>query len=207
MLKAISSRVIWVGRATVFLVGLAVILAVVLGVATTALAGTGVGDTFNLGKVNTVDKISSLIGSVSSAMLKIDNNGTGPALTLQVEPGKQPMTVNSDKRVARLNADTVDGQHASEFWSGLSYTRRQDVVFAPNETEVPILRCDSGDIAVGGGYSGLGPDSVMSEDGPFSSAEGSWIFTIFHGGATSDTVTLKVRCADISPFHDPFQDP
>ena len=42
-MKAIASKVMWVGRATVFLVGLSVILAVVLGVAATALAGTGVG--------------------------------------------------------------------------------------------------------------------------------------------------------------------
>jgi hypothetical protein len=55
MLRSTLSKVMWVGRATVFLVGLAVILAVVLGVATAALAGTGVGAAFNLGKLNTVN--------------------------------------------------------------------------------------------------------------------------------------------------------
>ena len=36
MLKITTSTVLWLGRATVFVVGLAVILALVLGVATTA---------------------------------------------------------------------------------------------------------------------------------------------------------------------------
>jgi hypothetical protein len=43
MLKSAAGKVMWLGRATVFLVSLAVILALVFGVATTALAGTGVG--------------------------------------------------------------------------------------------------------------------------------------------------------------------
>jgi hypothetical protein len=38
MLKATVSKVMWVGRATVVMVGLAVILALVFGVATTAFA-------------------------------------------------------------------------------------------------------------------------------------------------------------------------
>jgi len=47
MLRSAANKVMWVGRATVFLVGLAVILALVVGFATAALAGTGVGATFN----------------------------------------------------------------------------------------------------------------------------------------------------------------
>ena len=115
MIRSAASKVMWVGRATVFLVGLAVVLGLLFGVAATALAGTGVGATFNLGQANTVDKISSLIGSATSAMLKIDNNGAGPALALQVEPGEQPMTVNSERKVARLNAEKVDGLDSTRF--------------------------------------------------------------------------------------------
>src|SRR5215208_1824469 len=105
MFKSILSKVAWVGRTASMVFGLALVMALIVGVASMALAGTGVGATFNLGQQNTVNKISSLIGSASSAMLKIDNNGAGPALALQVEPGEQPMTVNSDRKVARLNAD------------------------------------------------------------------------------------------------------
>jgi hypothetical protein len=99
------------GRATVFLVGLAVILALVFGLASTTLAGMGVGAPFNLGQTNTVDRASTLV-----------NNGVGPALNLRVGPvtatpannPEAPMRVNSQKVVTHLNADKLDGMHASQ---------------------------------------------------------------------------------------------
>ena len=68
MTKRIFSKVVWFGRATTFLVGLAVILALSVGLASTALAGTGVGSAFILGKTNTVSAISKLVGSVDGSM-------------------------------------------------------------------------------------------------------------------------------------------
>jgi hypothetical protein len=41
MIRTAASKVMWVGRATVFLVGLSVILALVFGVATTAMGANG----------------------------------------------------------------------------------------------------------------------------------------------------------------------
>jgi hypothetical protein len=35
-----------------------------VGLASVALAGTGVGATFNLGKIDTVDAVSTLVGNV-----------------------------------------------------------------------------------------------------------------------------------------------
>src|SRR5215207_3697003 len=124
MIRSAASKVIWVGRATVFLVGLAVILAVVFGVATAALAGTGVGATFNLGKINTVNRLSQLVGSTDNAMLRVDNNNAGTnatALNLQVEPGHTPMKVNSSTKVANLNAEAVDGKDSSQFVANSTY--------------------------------------------------------------------------------------
>ena len=103
------------GKATTFCVGLAVILALVLGAATTALAGTGVGVVFNLGKANSVDRLSALVGSVSGAMLRVDNR---TALELRVgsstaEPATKrssPMKVDSGAKFANLNAHEVDGR-------------------------------------------------------------------------------------------------
>src|SRR5215217_5185923 len=121
MLRTTVSKVMWVGRATVFLVGLAVIVAVVLGVATAALAGTGVGDTFNLGNLNTVNQISRLVGSTENPMLRVANNSAGTnatALDLKVEPGHAPMKVDSSTKVANLNADNVDGQEAATLLPG-----------------------------------------------------------------------------------------
>ena len=64
MLRSAAGKVMWVGRAKVFVVGLAVILALSMGLASTALAGTGVGARFQLGQTNTVNAITKLVGSV-----------------------------------------------------------------------------------------------------------------------------------------------
>ena len=77
-----------VGRATTFLVALAVTVALSVGLASAGLAGTGVEAAFNLGKTNTVDALSSLDGSTS--MLEVDNSGSGTALDLRVGPSTTP---------------------------------------------------------------------------------------------------------------------
>jgi hypothetical protein len=98
-------------------VGLAVVLALTAGLASTALAGTGVGGVFNLGQLNTVNTISRLVGNVNDSMLRLNNASTGAsatALDLKVTSGKPPMTVNSDAKVTNLNADKLDGKDASQ---------------------------------------------------------------------------------------------
>jgi hypothetical protein len=83
----------------VFLVGLSVILAVVMGVASMALAANG--KPFLLGRTNVATAVSTLV-----------KKGAGPALDLRVGSGP-PLRVNSSAPVANLNADKVDGQDAS----------------------------------------------------------------------------------------------
>jgi hypothetical protein len=129
MLKSATSKVMWVGRATVFVVGLAMILALTVGLATTALAGTGVGARFQLGQTNTVNAITKLVGSVAGPSLRIDNNSTNAAATaldLQVEAGKAPMTVNSQTKVANLNADALDGVDSTGFYAADSKVANAD---------------------------------------------------------------------------------
>jgi hypothetical protein len=96
---------------------LAVATALTLGTASAALAGSGVGGVFNLGKTNTVNAITTLVGSVTGPSLRLDNNSTNSAATaldLQVEPGKTPMKVNSTTKVANLNADRLDDKSAED---------------------------------------------------------------------------------------------
>jgi hypothetical protein len=99
MVKSVAKTVMWAGRATVFLVGLAVILALVLGAASTALGADG--KPFLLGDSNVATKVSTLV-----------KRGAGPALELRVGSGA-PLKVNSSQKVARLNADQVDGMSAN----------------------------------------------------------------------------------------------
>ena len=102
MLRSTASKVMWVGRATVFLLGVAVILALLFGVASTALAHGGEKGFFHLGHKNVSKKVSTLI-----------KKGTGPALNLQVGSGP-PLAVSSSDRVDNLNADQLDDKDSDE---------------------------------------------------------------------------------------------
>ena len=115
-------KVMWVGRATTFFIGLAVVFAVVLGSATTALAAVP-GDPFKLGDINYVNRITTLAGTTAGAILRVDNDGTGTALDLRVgdptilpeNKATAPMKVDSQAKVAKLNADELDGKSAGDF--------------------------------------------------------------------------------------------
>ena len=67
MMRRAANKVMWVGRATVFVVGLSVIMALVLGMATAAFGANG--DFFKVGKSN-----------FASAVSVLDKSGAGPAL-------------------------------------------------------------------------------------------------------------------------------
>ncbi len=112
-MKEILKKVLGRRKVTV----LVVVVALTVGTASTALAGSGVGGVFNLGVTNTVNAITDLVGSTTGPMLRVDNNSTGTgatALALFVEPGKPPMTVNSKTKVTNLNADLLDGKDSTQ---------------------------------------------------------------------------------------------
>ncbi len=121
MTRTIATKVMWIGKATVFTIGLAVTLALMFGVATTALAAVP-GNPFKLGKVNAVDAASTLVGSVNGAMLGIQNQSPGsrgasaPALSLKVAPNNPPLTANPEAGTATgLSADELDGKDSAAF--------------------------------------------------------------------------------------------
>src|SRR5687768_8958740 len=58
----------------------ALVVVLVLGMATAAIAGSGKGGVFNLGMVNKVDGfVTNLKGAVAGAMLGVTNTSTDPA--------------------------------------------------------------------------------------------------------------------------------
>jgi hypothetical protein len=155
MAKKVYKKVMFVGRATTFVVGLTVILALTVGLASTALAGTGVGARFQLGQTNTVNAITKLVGSAVGPSLQIDNNSTDAAATaldLQVEPGKAPMKVNSATQVANLNADKLDGKSVGDI--GVNGLVRVSSASAANSYhwKEASVSCPAGKVAVGSGY-------------------------------------------------------
>ena len=123
MFRNVASKVMWVGRTASMVFGLALVMALVLGVAATAWSATG--GNFILGKSNVATAITRLTGAegVDGPMLRIRNNNADPndtALRLWVQTGEAPMRVNSDTKVANLNADMVDGKDASQLATNTS---------------------------------------------------------------------------------------
>ena len=72
----VATKAMQIARGTALTLGVALMLALVLGVASTALAGTGVGAPFDLGKTNTVNALSKLAGNVAGPSLLIDNDSS-----------------------------------------------------------------------------------------------------------------------------------
>ena len=127
MLRSAASKVMWVGRATVFLVGLAVILAVVFGMASAAFGANG--GNFILGQNNAATALTRLTGNVNGSAMQIVNNNADAndsALSLSVQQGEAPMRVNSSKVVTNLNADKLDGQEASDLAEPRGYAHITD---------------------------------------------------------------------------------
>lgn len=156
MLREAAGKVAWVGRATVFLVGLTVMMALVAGIASTALGANG--DFFRVGKSN-----------VASAVSVLYKSGAGPALSLKVDRGA-PMAVDSSAKVAKLNADRVDGREASSFAGAIHKHAGEDVTSGTvSEARVdPALTRDSevmGTVKANDGpNSGLDADQLDGRD-------------------------------------------
>src|SRR5689334_11160776 len=85
-----------------------------------ALGGAGLaanGGPLLLGQTNTATNATVLSASVPNQALRVANFYTGSgatALELLVADGKPPMIVDSIERVEKLNADFLDGRHASQ---------------------------------------------------------------------------------------------
>lgn len=122
MLRSTVGKVMWVGRATVFLVGLAVILALVVGAASTALGANG--QALVLGSAtNAATALTKLTGNVAGKpAVQIVNPNTAAgsqALQLLVAAGKPPLVVNPTAgKATNLDADKVDGKNAADLLPG-----------------------------------------------------------------------------------------
>src|SRR5215207_9897690 len=122
MIRSALSKVAWMARATTVVVGLAIMLGLIFGVATSAFGANG--GNFILGSLNNtataITKLTGTVGGGSALQVSNPSTATGStALDLQVATGKAPMKVNSDTQVANLNSDKVDGLDASQL-GGLS---------------------------------------------------------------------------------------
>ena len=226
-MKRAVNKVMLVGRATVFTVGLAVTLALMAGVATAALAAVP-GDPLKLGQRNAMDALTTLAGSANGAMLKIENNFAetkgASALALKVPQGNPPLTVNPEAGTAtNLSADKLDGLDQGAFLRSGAKANDADrldgmdsAALYPTRTyglnvrkkggggQGPLVmipegvHCDPGDKLVTGG---AGPVNFDPEDALLESAphdEGWW--AMMRDGGEPSTLEIVVRCADLPPL-------
>jgi len=197
--KAILAKSLWMARGTATMMGFAVMLAVVLGVGTTALAAVP-GDPFKLGRTNTIDQLSSLVGSTSGTLLRVNNNGSGPALDLRVEAGEAPMNVNSTTRVDGLNADRLDDHGANDFFSeDKTYTTSDFELGHGGGTEVEAYaECDPGDRILGGGGGMPASDhDPLRVSEPFN---GDGWRVIVQDNGSDNGIFARAICADFPPL-------
>src|SRR5215203_1459810 len=118
LMKATLRRLWRLTRATSFVIVLVLVVAFV-GVVSQAVAAPPSSTSGSLavlkGLENTVTNVTSMVGSLSGPILRLDNSSSATgatALDLQVESNNPPMTVNSDKVATNLNSDQLDGKSA-----------------------------------------------------------------------------------------------
>lgn len=134
----------------------AIVILLLLLSATTVFGGSGVGGVFNLGVQNTVNKVTALKGTASTGMLRVTNDGSGPALDLRVKnSGTSPILLDAEStgRVQYLNADRLDGFDSSQLVHGKGVVTRNAIALGAGDIS-PVLvgGASDSDIYWGIGY-------------------------------------------------------
>ncbi len=83
----------------------------------------------------------------------MDNNGAGPALSLEAGAGKPPLVVNASAgKATNLDADTLDGKDSEQFASLRGYeVVETSSSFNTNANKLVVATCPTGKKPVGGG--------------------------------------------------------
>ena len=195
MIRSTLSKVMWLGRTTIAVVGLAIALALVLGVATMALAEMP-GDPFKLGQINTINSLTQLVGNRNGPMLLVDNNSTAEdasALFLQVDRGNAPLKVNANSGTAtNLSADKLDGKDQRAFADASELGADQVVIHGPGPLPVQgTYTSDGGTLVImasGSGYRGGGSDVSSGKIGMLVKVNG-FVAGKAHGFAEAENIS------------------
>ncbi len=137
MLRSALGKVAWVGRTASMVFGLALVMALVIGAASTAWSATG--GNFILGKANGATTVSKLTASIAGPALTLVNNSTAAAATalnISVASGKAPLKVNAAAGTAtNLSADKIDGMDSSAFYAAGSKVADSELLDGKDSTE------------------------------------------------------------------------
>ena len=206
-MASILKKVMLVGRAATFMVGLAVIVALTVGVASAAFGANA--SHFILGSLNnTATAITKLTGTVGGGpALQVSNPSTATgstALDLQVASGKAPMKVNRTTKVTNLNSDKLDGLDASQL-GGLSGVEQVGVAGVLDSTliKATTATCPEGKVAIGGGarMNGFVDVAALHESHQGFGNPRTWVVSAHEHGPTDKEWQLDAFaiCASARP--------
>jgi hypothetical protein len=220
------NKAIRIGRPTMLAISVGVVLALVVGVATVALAAVP-GDPFKLAQVNIINNATTALqgngpsGIGLAALLEVKRDGVngGPALRVQntstgigasgirvdVAKNKAPISVNSEAGKANfLNVDKVDGRDASDFLSatrlygGSAFVTNTSGADTVLLTALDGLRCDEGDVAINGGANAIDINDTLNNITPFA---GSYQIEFKDNPPKGSNFSANIICSDTSsPF-------
>jgi len=119
-----------------------------------------IGDPVLQGSVNTANRQTTMRGTDGGdAMLRVINRAaTGSGIEVVVEPGRPPFVVNTSAKVAKLNADRLDGKNIRAFMLKAKYDKDRDLVVDNAE------RLD-----------GLDSSAFLTKTGAWSCPGNSWV--------------------------------
>jgi hypothetical protein len=182
-------------------VALALIIALTLGAASTATGHTGSVGLFHLNHSNTVNAVSTLIGTVSGPVARFHNNNPsgGTALNLQVEPNRPPLTVNSAAGTATdFSADELDGKNSTDFLPNATYSKFETTFGTDlgGGNRLWEVSCDSGDKILSGGYHGVdATGTTVTATVPDNFHQG-WYMEWTNNDGTADQISVYAFCAN-----------
>lgn len=225
MTRKIFGKVVWVGRTASTVFGLALVMALLFGVASTALGANG--GSFILGKAtNAATKATGLIGKVAAGeALVVKNPSGGSALGLSVgdplaDPASKtvaPMKVDSQAVVENLNADKLDGKSNTDFYAQGSRVADSDLLDGKDSTRFVGASTNTYEnrITITGAANSFRTGTASCDSGDkvlsggffgldeqsyiqasYPSGEG-WYIQYWDGGSTATNLTVYAFCADV----------
>ena len=216
MMRSAAAKVAWLGRTASMVFGLALVMALVLGVGGAVLAAVP-GDPFKLGRVNVISNATTALRGTApngGALLSLQrSSGIGPVLEVEatnqgiarrgiditVPAGQSPISANTDAGKSNLNVNLLDGKDSTAFLPGKTYVEFGDLLtFSNRQVRTVRESCDPGDVALSGGYRFFtsGNPVVLSEITSGSQHE----VEVIAPHDTSIDASATVTCVDFPPL-------
>ena len=161
--------------------------------------------TYSMGSLNRADAQTRLMGASETPLVRVVNtHPDGAGLRIAVEPGNPPLSINSPKLVKRLNADRLDGKHASAFYTRdqvdaaiedaeLSfYTNTETLTVKPGTEQINVT-CDNLGTALGGGFYSL-PSNLETQVVWAYPIGNFFAFAVYSEHGAEFDVTVYVSC-------------